>query len=444
LPKGYFLPYQVNWILDEANACLWDKSRRIGATYADSYKSVRDRSLIDHRRDLWFSSADESAAIEYALYCRQWGELLKTAVKELTETLEDDQGYKFNNYVCVLPNGSRINSMTSNPRRFRSKGGDVVLDEFDWHDKPGEMLDAAMPTTTWGYSLRILTTRNGEGSEFDKLVKLAKKITDGQATAKELHTFNWSYHLTPITTAIEQGLAEKVYRLDRMDPEARQRFFDECRARARNEDAFNQEYMCIPSAAASTLIPYDLYQSCEDSSCLKTRGEGSKFMGFDIGREKDLTVFWIYELVGDVLVTRQMIKLKKQPYHVQEQVAADLLADNTILRACGDATGIGDMLVEALQRRFGTYRVEKVKFTAPIKEHLASLILSRFEDKRIRVPEDMTIRESFHAVRKTVTAAGNIRYDAASTEAGHADEFWAAALGCEASSTSNKAECILI
>ena len=449
MPKGYFLPYQTDWILDESNAALWDKSRRIGATYADSYKAVRRRNMLNHRRDLWFSSADESAAIEYALYCRQWAEIMKAAVKEITEELEDDRGYKFNNYVCEFPTGSRINCMSSNPRRFRSKGGDVVLDEFDWHDKPGEMLDAAMPVTTWGYDLRILTTRNGEGSEFDNLVKVAKQIISGELDPAKDPVLPWSYHHVPITVAIEQGLAEKIYKLDRVDPEARERFLRECRARCRNEDAFNQEYMCIPSATASTLIPYDLYQSCETADCLQplvphTESRRQYYLGGDIGREKDLTVFWIWELVVDILITRKVIILYKTPYHAQLQTAEDLLSNQNILRGCIDATGIGDMLVESLQNKFGTYRIEKVKFTAAIKEHLASLMLSGFEDKRVRVPADRKMREDFHSVRKTVTLAGNIRYDAARTEAGHADRFWAAALGKEAATTAVKPECILL
>ncbi len=411
---------------------LWDKSRRIGATYADSYKAFRKRNMIDHRRDLWFSSADESAAMEYALYIRQWGEMFRTIIKETTKQERDADGYRFTNYVAEFPNGSRVNCMSSNPKRFRSKGGDVVLDEFDWHEQPGEMLDAAMPVTTWGYDIRALTTRNGEGSEFDGLVKTAKKITSGELDPEKDAVLNWGYHFTPITVAIEQGLAEKIYKLDHVDPKARERFLRECRARSRNEDAFNQEYMCIPSATASTLIPYDLYNSCIDADCLNKYGDGNKYLGFDVGREKDLTTFWINEEVGDVLVCRKIIRLRKAPYATQLQVGRDLLADRSIKRACGDATGLGDMLVETLQDEFGTHRVEKVKFTSQSKEHMASLVLGRMEDKRVRVPDDPAIRESFHKIRKTITAAGNIRYDAARTEAGHSDEFWAAALSLEA------------
>jgi len=440
LSPGYFLGYQSRWITDDTRFKLWDKSRRIGATYAESYRACRRRNTIDERRDYWFSSADESAAVEFALYCRLWCEMMQVVIRELTEQLEDDQGYRFNNYVVEFPNASRVNCMSSNPRRFRSKGGDVCLDEFDWHDQPGPMLDAAQPVTTWGYDISILTTRNGEGSEFDRLVKTAKQIEAGELDPARDPVLPWSYHYTPITVAVDQGLAEKIYKLDRVDLAARERFIRECRARCRNEDAFNQEYMCVPSASASTLIPYDLYQSCESPDCLaaivaRAAGSHTYYMGVDVGREKDLTVIWIWELVGDVLIARLVIPLRKTPYGAQLEQISDLLANQNVLRCCIDATGIGDMLAESLQVRFGEYRVEKVKFTAQIKEHLASSVLGRFEDRRLRVPGDREIRESFHSVRKTVTLAGNIRFDAARTDAGHADEFWAAALGIEAASS---------
>ncbi|MBW2561091.1 MAG: hypothetical protein JRE40_09585, partial [Deltaproteobacteria bacterium] len=305
------MPYQNDWILDEANAMLWDKSRRVGATYSDSYKTCRKRNKIDYKRDLWFSSADESAAYEYALYCRQWCEIMEAAAKEVLEKKEDAKGYEYTNYVIEFPNGSRVNCMTSNPRRFRSKGGDVVLDEFDFHDDPGGMLDAALPVTTWGFNVRILTTRNNEGSEFDRIVGLVKKVMAGELTFEGAKSLHWSYHYVPITVAIEQGIAEKIYKLDHVDHEARKRFLAECRARCRNEEAWQKEYMCTPSSAASTLISYDMYQACENSNCLRdlvdhTVERKQYFMGIDVGREKDLTVFWVWELVGDVLVTRKV------------------------------------------------------------------------------------------------------------------------------------------
>ncbi len=284
ISKDYFLPYQNDWINDPAKFRLGDKSRRIGLTYAESYRAVRLRNTIDHRRDYWFSSADESSSVEFSAYCQDWCKLADAVYESFTEVMEDDLGYKYNSYVVQFPNGSRINCMSSNPKRFRSKGGDVCLDEFDFHEQPSDMLKAAMPVTTWGFDFTALSTRNGEGSEFDKLCQLGRKVKAREIDPQTQNVLPWSYHILTLVTAIRQGLAEKV------------------------------------------------------------------------------------------------------------------------------------------------------KFTGPVKEHLASLTLGRFQDRRVRVPDDASYRESFHSIRKTVTAAGNTRYDDARTDEGHADEFWAHALCNEAAS----------
>jgi phage FluMu gp28-like protein len=366
------------------------------------------------------------------VYCRQWCELIEAVAEHFTEHLEDEQGFKYNNYVVEFPNGSRINCMSSNPRRFRSKGGDVCLDEFDWHDRPGEMLDAATPVTTWGYDLSILTTRNGEGTEFDNLVKKARKIINGDFTAKQLKTLPWSYHFTPITVAVEQGLAEKIRKLEQVNLYARQEFIDECRAKSRNDDAYRQEYMCVPSAASSVLISYDLYQSCEAEGILGKWGDGDRYYGFDIGRENDPTVLWGAEQVGDVLITRENVKLQKMKYGLQKKIIHGHLSHPRVIRACGDATGIGDMLVEELQQELGEHKVEKVKFTATSKEVMAGRAVGFLEDRRVRLPDDYETRESFHKIRKTTTANGNTRYDSTRDNEGHADDFWGFALMLEA------------
>lgn len=437
--SGYFLPDQVDWIKDNNRYKLWDKSRRIGATYSESYRAVRKRNLEKSRIDYWFSSADESAAFEFAEYCQQWCDMFDQVHEFITEpydheidTPEGKKTVQRQRYVIWFPSKSRITCMSSNPKRFRSKGGDVTLDEFDWHDDPDEMWASCEACIIWGGEISILTTRSYEGSNFDRKVIEAKKIIAGELDPDKDLVLPWSYHYTPITVAVEHGLAEKIHKLDHEDPKVRERFIRECRARAGNDDKFNREYMCIPSAEAATLIPYDLYYACQDEHCLKTTGNGPKYMGFDVAREKHKTVIWIDELVGDVLVPRVILSLRKMPYGVQRQTIADLIRKHDVVRACGDATGIGDMLVEELQKEFGTYRVEKIKFTAQSKDIMASRVLGRMQDRRRRVPDDQTVREAFHSIRKVVTASKNVRYDTSQTGDEHADEFWACGLSEEA------------
>jgi len=77
----------------------------------------------------------------------------------------------------------------------------------------------------------------------------------------------------------------------------------------------------------------------------------------------------------------------------------------------------------------GRGAVTSVTFSGAVKESLAYPLRAALEDARLILPDDHEIREDLHSVRKVTTAAGNIRFDVAATEArGHADRFWAAAL----------------
>ncbi len=98
-----------------------------------------------------------------------------------------------------------------------------------------------------------------------------------------------------------------------------------------------------------------------------------------------------------------------------------------IRRAAIDATGIGAMLAETLEQEFGP-RVEPVVFSAALKENLAFRTRRRMEARLTLLPDTREIRRAFSAVKKFVTTSGNLRFDAARTDAGHADEFWAKAL----------------
>ena len=55
-----------------------------------------------------------------------------------------------------------------------------------------------------------------------------------------------------------------------------------------------------------------------------------------------------------------------------------------------------------------------------------------FEDRTIRIADDPEIRDDLHKIRKTTTAAGNIRYEGERDENGHSDRFWALALALHA------------
>lgn len=430
---SYFMPYQVRWLQDQARLKIVEKSRRIGLTYVQSYEDTLDAARAEKPLDVWFSSADESAAKEYILYVAQWARIFNIAAKDLGEVVIS-KGDDIKALVVQFANGRRINALTSNPKAFRSKGGKVVLDEFAFHADPEAMWKAARPTITWGYPMRILSTYNGKGNRYYRMVSEARKaITEGRKT-------QWSLHTITIEDAVRDGLADRI--LGRPLTEAeRQAWLEAERESCGDEETWQQEYMCNPADETSAWLPWDLIVSAEHADAGKEEllaSEGACYIGWDVARTQDKSVIWVVQRVGDVVWTREVHVMRRLSFGAQLAAFDARMAHYNARRACIDKTGLGMPIVEEAQRRWGEYRVEGVTFTGESKQHLATHGKQLFEDKRLRIPISREIRESHHSVRKTTTVAGNPRFDADRSESGHADEFWAHMLALHAGESSQQ------
>lgn len=424
--SAYFLPHQVRWINDPARFKIVEKSRRTGFTYAQSYEDVRDAARADGPLDVWFSSADESAAKEYIRYCEQWTKLFKIAAESLGE-LVIDRNDDIKALVIAFASGKRIHALSSNPKAFRSKGGKLVLDEYAFHKAPEELWKAAAPVVTWGFPVRVLSTYNGKGNRYYRMVEDAKAGN------------RWSLHTVTIEDAVAQGLVDKV--LGRPATEAeRAAFLLDCRETAGDEETYQQEYMCVPVDEATAWLTWDLITANEhaDAGRPELYQGGDCYVGMDIGRRRDLTVIWVLERVGDVWWTREVVRMKGASFAAQDAEQDRIFSTYRVRRCCMDQGGMGEKPVEDAQRRHGPYRVEGIIFTAVVKQHLATLGKQAFEDRKARIPAERAIRESHHAVRKTTTIAGNPRFDADRSEVGHADEFWAHMLALHAAEATTQ------
>jgi len=141
---GYLLPYQVRWLQDKSRFKIWEKTRRGGMSYVQAYEDVEDASKDDKPMDVFFSSADASAATEYILYVQKWAKALNIACEFVGEVVLDSER-DIKALSVTFSTGKRIVALTSNPRAFRSKGGKLVLDEYAFHEQQDAMWKAAKP-----------------------------------------------------------------------------------------------------------------------------------------------------------------------------------------------------------------------------------------------------------------------------------------------------------
>jgi phage FluMu gp28-like protein len=430
--SGFFLPYQVAWLRDESPIKIWEKSRRIGATYIQSYEDVRD--LLKHKYDVWFSSADESAALEYILYAQKWAKIFHAASKYLGITIIDpDKDIKAHVIEFTLDGElKRINALSSKPRRFRSKGGKVVLDEFAWHDDQDGMWAAAEPTTTWGYPIRVLSTHNGKACTFYKFTEDCKR---GELKDDK----NWSLHTTTLQDAVAQGLLDKILGRATSDAE-RAEWLRQKEKRTRNKTRWLQEYCCVPVDEATAFLTYDMIDACERKGLLIDPSEikGELYIGMDIGRKRNLSVIWGLERIGHGLYTRFYEVMEKTPFRIQREKLFSILRHTQMRRCCIDSTGLGMQLAEEAREEFGKSRVEEITFTSAVEDELASDLLPWVEDKNLFIPNDQLIRDDLHSIRKIETSAHHARYAPVKTdeEDTHADRFWALALAVHAGGLS--------
>lgn len=429
---NYFMRHQTEWIRDNARTAMSEKSRRAGITHADAYRSVDRRLRLG--TDHYVGSRDAESAKLYIEDVKLFAEMADVVADDMGEQLIDERRQITARVVRIkVPERARegkIMALTSNPDVFRGKGGDITLDEFAFHPWPRRVLKAANASAKiWGHQVRIISSHNGESNLFNQLIT---EIRSGKR--------KWSLHRVTLQDAVNNGLVEKVRGIKVATAAERQAFLDEVREDCVDQAEWDEEYCCIPSSEANALLSYDLIGACERSSDrlpvtddpAMVKFNGQLFAGVDIGRQRDLTVFWVLAKIGDVYETRLIKTFQATPWHIQEEYLHLLMSTLNISRMCIDATGIGNMLAEYGQRRWGSYRVEKVTFTNEVKSDLALPLVRLFQDRLVRVPADPEVREDLHRVRKIVTSANNVRFDAKSDEAGHADRFWALGLAYHA------------
>jgi phage FluMu gp28-like protein len=429
----YWVWYQHRWVHDQSLLRVMRKSRRVGISYSTAYDYTRQHAAEGMRWDSWVSSRDLVSALEFHRYCKSFSRALHAASQDLGAVVLDEDK-QVSAQVLHFANGTRIHSLTSNPDAMASKGGNVAMDEFDLRTNQEEAYAVAQPTIMWGGRLSIITSVRNETSFFNQ--RIVKPILE------QGNPMGWSLHTVTLQTALDQGFLWKLQtRLGDNDPRLAMdeaAFFDFCRSQCADEETFLREYMCQPSSDDSAFLPYDLIFSAEYPAGSDWEVSGPEdianreyYCGLDVGRVTDLTVLWIAEKIGGVFLTVKIIELKGMEFSRQEAILYPWLAH--CRRAGIDASGLGRQFAERARQRFGR-KIEEVVFTAAMKEQLAFPLRGAFEDGRVKIPALDKVRSDLRLIKKTTTAAGNVRFDGERTADGHSDRFWALALCLHAGS----------
>ena len=452
--------HQAGWLSDRARVKVWEKSRRIGASWVEALYSVLEaaKKKSEGGQNSYYLSYNKDMTRQFIKDCVFWCKILNVAVGEIEEIVSDyDKDVTF--FRIRFASGNEIEALPSEARSLRSKQGRVIIDEAAFVDDLPELLKAAMALLMWGGQVVILSTHNGAENAFNELI--------GDIRAGKLP---YSLHRTDFDDALAGGLYKAICR--KKGEEWSQELQDAWRAATIEEygSGADEELFCIPAKSGGAWLTGALIESCmkeeipvlrwspgiaresfdrwtldglsdpdgllgvsvtiirdwlrsrefvdipkevaallvelwyqENMARLVTglNPQERHFIGGDFGRTGDLTVFWPLAETSTLMAhTPFTLELRDTPFRVQEQFL--FLMGHAFPRFSGmalDARGIGMPLAESSRQEFGQSLVAQVMLTEGwYREHMPPVKAS-LEDKTGTLPKDAQVKDDFRSIR---------------------------------------------
>lgn len=453
-PVIKFREYQKPVFEDnETGVLVLHWSRQIGKSFTLAAWSV-DRLLTRPGRLVTVLSNSKDNGAEFALKCREVLNLLGIAKEAVGFAATDDtveySDMRFEVTVKVKGKTGRIKVLAANPRTARGFSGDLILDEFAFHEDSNAIWEAAEPilSSNPDFLCRVASTGNGTSNMFYRMA------TEG------------FFKVSRVRRSDAWKMGVKIYDAKTRKPITP----DEARAQALDKAAYDQNYECAFASESGSLLTWamineatlgrsdaDIFEDALPDGYLDKLGVSvSLFLGMDVAATHDYTVIALLRIDGPLISVVAWVRIRGARLPAQKAVLRPLLADRRVKRAAIDSTGIGLGLVQDMEDEFPG-KVEGVNFattepisprlmaegrkspTARVTEIMATELAAAHEDKRISYPCDAVMRDDLRKPHKVRSASGRVSIAAESTQTGHADHFWALALGLRAAQSNSDA-----
>jgi len=426
LPRGdLLLPYQQRalQLLDSVSVLAIEKSRRIGMTWAFAAKAVLVAGAQREAggKKVMYISYDKEMTREFIDACAMWAKAFDIAAENSHEFLFKDgrKGEEIQAFRIKFASGFEIVALSSSPRTIRGKQGLVILDEAAFVDDIAALLKAAMAVLMWGGKVVVLSTHDGEGNAFNQL------LIDIRANRRKGAVLK-----TTLKDALADGLYERICLVTGEEPTPSGKIEWEADIRDSYGDDADEELDCIPSKGSGSWISPALIAAAahEEAGHPRFYQGGLCFVGRDIARRNHLATILPFEDVNGVLWQRESVEMRNETFAAQAKEFDRIVADYRVVRAAFDQSGMGEVVVEQAQEKYGEHLVEGVIFSSTAKLNMATILKQRFEDGTIRIKNDDKTKADFRSIKKISGGTGAPRIAEDGSSDGHGDRFWAAAL----------------
>ena len=451
---GVLLPYQIDWIRDDSPVKVWEKSRRIGASWSDAADSalVAAKSAEAGGMSTYYLAYNKDMTKQYVQDVASWAKVYSLAASEMEEIVLKDDDRDVSIFQVRFDSGFVVQGLSSNPNNLRSKQGRVRIDEAAFVSDLKALLKAAIALIMWGGDVGILSSHNGEDNEFNQLVE---DIRAGR--------LNYSLHRTTLDDALKQGLYRRICEVKQTkatteaqraalawSPQA-ETAWREAMIRDYGEAA-DEELFCIPSKSGGSYLLRTAIEACMSPAVpvirwtppapdfvdwpdeqrhremrdwleehlrplLAPLPDRPSWFGEDFGRDIDLTAIWpLQEAPGLTYHTPFVLELRDCPFTQQEQ--ALFYVGNRLPRLSGgalDKGGNGSFLAERARQEFGPDIIEQVAFHDAWNLENWPPAKAALEDRTVVLPKSDDILEDLRAVKK-VKGIPKVPRDARSTD----------------------------
>ena len=465
-PLVAFRNYQEASFWDHSSKTVIEHwSRQIGKSYTYAAWAV-DRLLRYPGRLVTVLSNSRENGAEFVAKAREVCEKLGQAVEIESNQAELDgdgslpedvkyENMRFEVRVTVDGKTGRIKVLAANPRTARGFSGDLILDEFAFHEDSAAIWEAAEPiiSSNADYLCRILSTGNGRRNLFYQL------ISEGRIKYRRIRRSDaWATGELKIYSQVDGK---------EITP-------GQAREQSSDKRAYDQNYECAFEDENVPLLTHDLIAAAERTALTNiidrqvwsaaslirmARMGGRLEAGLDVGRSRDLSVLTVLARGEDGrsrvagMLEMDNVRLPEQQRQLDALCGMENFAGVEI-----DMAGLGLGLFEYAEARHGGRLIRGVHFsstepvgrarsegngrkgnTARVTEIMATDLADVFEDRRIEIPADARLRDDLRRPEKVTSPGGRVSIAASRDGDGHADRFWSLALAVRAGKRNDAA-----
>ncbi|NJL54216.1 hypothetical protein HC928_02870 [bacterium] len=186
----------MDWINNDNLLQVCEKGRRVGITFAESYRSMF--LAFTGVTSSYYTTYNLPACKSFIEKVARWAKAFNLACQYTTGTSIID-GNSINTFSVRFVNGYHVTALPGNPENLRGVEGRILIDEAAFRHDLEETLKAALPANTWGYQVCVWSTHNGIDHPFNKL---CQDVREGRKPG--------SLKRLPFREAVAKGLYRKI------------------------------------------------------------------------------------------------------------------------------------------------------------------------------------------------------------------------------------------